>query len=176
LRTWNPDEADVFYIPAYFALLFLCNENETEPMMKETSTLRKLLSESSYFARGKLHISTLSFLYLWMRPDLFLTNTIIRRITFITLESLQVRKRFVFSLLWIITSKLNWLLFRIESPPFSPVLNISNPIPLSLKSVHIKGWWNGIRDVKNWWKWRDDVNLTEERSLLIGWCQSNRKA
>ena len=89
LRTWNPDEADVFYIPAYFALLFLCNENETEPMMKETSTLRKLLSESSYFARGKLHISTLSFLYLWMRPDLFLTNKIIRRITFITLESLH---------------------------------------------------------------------------------------
>jgi hypothetical protein len=33
LRTWNPDETDIFYIPAYFALLFLCNENQTETLI-----------------------------------------------------------------------------------------------------------------------------------------------
>ena len=33
LRTWNSDETDIFYIPAYFALLFLCNENQTETLI-----------------------------------------------------------------------------------------------------------------------------------------------
>jgi len=43
LRSWNSDEADVFYIPAYFALLFLCNESSVHILLVENYTLQLCL-------------------------------------------------------------------------------------------------------------------------------------
>ena len=88
LRTWNPDEADIFYIPVYFALLDLCNDNQTVTW-NEMSTVRELLSTSSHFVNGKVHISTLALLYVWMPGDLYLNDDIARNITFITMESIH---------------------------------------------------------------------------------------
>lgn len=86
LRTWHPDEADIFYIPVYFALLDLCNNNQ--PITRnEMSIVRELLSTSSHFVNGKVHISTLALLYVWMPGDLYLYD-IAKNITFITMESI----------------------------------------------------------------------------------------
>ncbi|CAC5411263.1 MUR3 [Mytilus coruscus] len=91
LRTYNPDEADLFYVPAYFGLLELCYKETTR---KKFQVLRELFTNNVYFSSGKPHISTLGLLYVWMPPDVNLGAHFKKNgkqmLTFLTLESVQI--------------------------------------------------------------------------------------
>ena len=92
LRTYNPDEADFFYVPAYFGLLELCYEESTR---KKFQVLQELMTKNVYFHSGKPHISTLGLLYVWMPPDVNLEAHFEKNgkqmLTFLTYESVHTK-------------------------------------------------------------------------------------
>ncbi|XP_067651969.1 uncharacterized protein [Haliotis asinina] len=57
-RTLNPEEADIFYIPAYLGVYFFCRWSTTIEQLQ--NEMFDIIDAMPYFRQGKPHISTLA--------------------------------------------------------------------------------------------------------------------
>ncbi|XP_046375217.2 probable xyloglucan galactosyltransferase GT17 [Haliotis rufescens] len=57
-RTMNPEEADIFYIPAYLGMFRFCNSSESVTQLQDE--MFKIIHSMPYLKQGKPHISSLA--------------------------------------------------------------------------------------------------------------------
>ncbi|XP_048254881.1 xyloglucan-specific galacturonosyltransferase 1-like isoform X1 [Haliotis rufescens] len=85
-RTMNPEEADIFYIPAYLGMFFFCNRPKTMETLQ--TEMFNIVNAMPYLKQGKPHISTLAKIEREQATSEYplLQNSKCRDVTYIVIE------------------------------------------------------------------------------------------